>query len=61
MGGLKEEMIKSKVVADAECGKRVMENLVPQAKCGKWVHGRCMKMKRVYTAKVFVFKGESRQ
>ena len=29
------------------CGKRVMANLVLCVKCGKWIHGRCAKVKRV--------------
>ena len=29
------------------CGKRVMANWVLCKKCGKWIHGRCAKMKRV--------------
>ena len=27
-----------------------MANMVMFAKCGKWVHGRCMKMKKVTSA-----------
>ena len=44
---LKGEVLKSKVDSCAKCGKRVMENLVMCTKCGKWVHGRCAKIKRV--------------
>ena len=29
------------------CGKRVMANSVWCVKCGKWIHGRCAKVKRV--------------
>ena len=30
-----------------KCGKRVMLNSVMCAKCDKWMHGKCAKMKRV--------------
>ena len=39
VSGSKSDVLKSKV---DKCGKRVM-----CTKCGKWVHGRCAKMKRV--------------
>ena len=29
------------------CGKREMANSVLCVKCRKWIHGRCMKVKRV--------------
>ena len=59
--GLKENLGKTKVVvsgAEGElsvskvdpcgiCGKRVMANSVLCVKCGKWIHGRCAKVKRV--------------
>ena len=53
---LKSEVLKSKVDPCVKCGKRVMANLVMCTKCGKWVHGRCTKMKRVTSmqAKDFV-------
>ena len=48
--------LKSKVDPCAKCGKRVKENSVMCTKCGKWVHGRCAKTKRVTStlAKGFV-------
>ena len=63
----KGEVFSSKVDPCAKCGKRVM-----CTKCGKWVHDRCAKMKRmtstlakacvcelcVYTKKGIVVPGE---
>ena len=43
----KEEILKSKVDLCAKCGRRVRANSVLCTNCGKWVHGRCGKMKRV--------------
>ena len=56
VSGSKREVLKSKVDLWAKCGKRVMANSVMCTKCGKWVHGRCAKMKRVTStlAKGFV-------
>ena len=47
---------KSKVDPCAKCGKKVIANSMMCTKCGKWVHGRCAKMKRVTStlAKGFV-------
>ena len=57
--GLKVNLGKTKVlVSGAEgdlskidpcgiCGKQVMANSVLCVKCGKWIHGRCAKVKRV--------------
>ena len=42
----KGEVLKSKVDPPAKSGKRVMANSVMCTKCGKWIHGRCAKMKR---------------
>ena len=52
------KVLKSKVDPCAKCGKRVMTNSVMCTKCGKWVHGKCAKMKRVTStlAKGFVCK-----
>ena len=47
VSGSKGEILESKVDPSAKCGKRVMAHLVMCTKCGKWVHGRCAKMKRV--------------
>ena len=46
----KGEILKSKVDPCAKCAKRVRANSVMCTKCGKWVHGRCAKMKRVTSA-----------
>ena len=48
--GLKKEILKSKVNPCAKCCRRVMTNLKVYAKCGKWVYGRCAKMKNVTLA-----------
>ena len=58
VSGSKGEIFKSKVDPCAKYGKKVMANLVMCTKCGKWVHGRCAKMKRVTStqAKEFVCK-----
>ena len=45
--GSKDEVLKSKVDPCVKCGKRVMANSAMCTKGGKWVHGRCTKMKRV--------------
>ena len=37
----------SKIDPCGICGKRVMANSVLCAKCGKWIHSRCAKVKRV--------------
>ena len=47
VSGLKAEVLKSKIDPCAQCGKGGMENLMKRTKCGKWVHGRCVKIKRV--------------
>ena len=56
VSGSEGEVLESKVDPYAKCGKRVMKNSVMCTKCGKWVHGRCAKMKRVIStlAKGFV-------
>ena len=53
VSGSKGEVLKSTADPCAKCGKRVM-----CTKCGKWVHGRCAKMKRMTStpAKGFVCK-----
>ena len=54
----KDEVLKSIVDPCAKCGKRVMANSVMCTKCGKWVHGRCARIKRITStlAKGFVCK-----
>ena len=44
VSGLKGEILKSKADPCAKCGKKAMENSVMCTKCGKWVHGRCVKI-----------------
>ena len=45
--GAEGEVAVSKVDPCGICGKRVMANSVLCVKCGKWIHGRCPKVKRV--------------
>ena len=52
------EVLKSKVDPCPQYGKRVMANSVMCTKCGKWVHGRCAKIKRVTSTLAKTFLGE---
>ena len=52
VSGSKGDVLKSKVDPCAKCGKRVMETSMMCTKCGKWVHGRCAKMKRATSTQV---------
>ena len=45
VSGSKGEVLKSKVDPCPKCGERVMANSVMCTKSGKWVHGRCAKIK----------------
>ena len=45
-----DEVLKSKVDLCAVCGNRVMLNSVLCKQYGKWIHGRCAKVKRVITS-----------
>ena len=47
VSGAEDEVSVSKVDPCGICGKRVMANSVLCVKCGKWIHGRCAKVKRV--------------
>ena len=47
VSGLKGEVLMIVVDPCAKSGKRMMANSVMCTKCGKWVHGRRPKMKRV--------------
>ena len=47
VSGAEEEVSVSKVDPCGMCGKRVRANSVLCGKCGKWIHGRCTRMKRV--------------
>ena len=47
VSGAEGEVTVSKVDPCGICGKRVMANSVLCVKCRKWIHGRCMKVKRV--------------
>ena len=58
MSGLKGQVLKSKVDPCSRCSKGVTANSMMSTKCGTWVHGRFVKMKRVTStlAKDFVCK-----
>ena len=47
VSGAEGKMSVSKIDPGGICGKRVMANSVLCVKCGKWIHGRCVKVKRV--------------
>ncbi|XP_002731282.2 uncharacterized protein LOC100366586, partial [Saccoglossus kowalevskii] len=47
VSGTEEKALVSKVDPGGMCGKRVKVNSVRCVKCGKWIHGRCAKIKRV--------------
>ena len=47
VSGAEGEVTVSKRDPCGICGKRVMENSELFVKCGKWIHGRCAKVKRV--------------
>ena len=47
MNGAQGEVSVSKVDPCGICGKHVMANSVLCVKCGRWIHGRCAKVKRV--------------
>ena len=47
VSGTEGEACTSKVDPCGICGKRVMANSVLCVKCGKFIHGRCTKVKRV--------------
>ncbi|XP_006819864.1 uncharacterized protein LOC102808533, partial [Saccoglossus kowalevskii] len=47
VSGTEEKALVSKVDPCGMCGKRVKVNSVRCVKCGKWIHGRCAKIKRV--------------
>ena len=47
VSGAEGEVSVSKVDPCGICWKRVMANSVLCVKCGKWIHGRCAKVKRV--------------
>ena len=47
VSGAEGEVSVSKVDPCGICAKRVMANSVLCVKCGKWIHGRCAKVKRV--------------
>ena len=54
----KGEVLQSKIDLCAKCSESVLANLVMCTKCGKWVYGRCVKMKRMILTlgKVFACK-----
>ena len=47
VSGAEDEVSVSKVDPCGICGKQVMANSVLCVKCGNWIHGRCVKVKRV--------------
>lgn len=47
VSGAEGEVSVSKVDPCGICGKKVMANSVLCGKCGKWIHGRCAKVRRV--------------
>ena len=47
VSGSDGEVLASKVDPCGVCGKRVKANSLSCTKCGKWIHGRCAKIKRV--------------
>ena len=47
VSGTKEEIVLSKIDPCGICGKRVGSNDVRCTQYVKWMHGRCMKMKKV--------------
>ena len=59
----KGEIIKSIVDSSVKCGKRVMANSLMCMQCGKWVHYKHAKMKKVYLtlANEFVCEDALRQ
>ena len=58
VSGEEGERTNSNIDPCGICGKRVMANSVWCSKCGKWIHGRCTRMKRITPsmAKDFVCK-----
>ena len=57
VSGAEGEVSVSKVDPCGICGKQVMANSVLCVKCGKWIHGRCVKVNRVTSSlgRDFVF------
>ena len=47
VSGLKGVISKSKIDLCGICGKRVMRNSMMCTVCKKWIHGRCVKVKKV--------------
>ena len=47
VSGTEGEQVSSKIDPCGVCGRRVKYNSVLCTSCGKWVHGRCTKEKRV--------------
>ena len=53
--GSEGEVIQSRIDPCGICGKRVKVNSVLCAKCDKWIHGRCLKLKKVTPSAPRVF------
>ena len=47
VSGAESEVSVSKIDPCSICGKRVVTRSVLCVKCGKWIHGRCAKVKRM--------------
>lgn len=47
ISGTEGGIVRSRIDPCSICGRRVMTNSVLCTCCGKWVHGRCAKVKRV--------------
>jgi len=45
--GSEGERPNGKIDPSGICGKRVMANSLLCTKCGKWIHEKCTRMKRV--------------
>ena len=46
VSGTEEEIVLSNIDLCGICEKRVGSNTVCCTQCMKWIHGRCMKMKK---------------
>ena len=47
VSGTEGEITSSKIDPCGVCGKKVGSNAVCRTQCMKWIHGRCIKMKKV--------------
>lgn len=56
VNGTKGEVLKSRIDPCGICGRRVMKNSVCCTLCGKWIHSRCAKVKRVTNSLARMFE-----